>query len=95
MSQVRDASCDSPLIETRNDGGPLSTMGRGEKDAPLPWTDWICPECKQLNFSKRSSCYRCGVLRTAEALPARRAGDAAKSSTASSASASETKRCGQ
>ena len=64
-------------------------MGRGEKDAPLPWTDWICPECKQLNFSKRSSCYRCGVLRTAEALPARRAGDAAKSSTASSASASE------
>ena len=31
-SQVRDASCDSPLIETRNDGGPLSTMGRGEKD---------------------------------------------------------------
>ena len=34
----------------------------------FPKCDWICHECKMLNFAKRSECYRCSLPRSEKSL---------------------------
>ena len=64
---------DSPYI-TNPDPAPRTTYSNVNAPPPGPLsipkkrfpTDWICPDCHGLNYSKRTDCFKCHLAKPEE-----------------------------